>query len=47
MSEQRVGPSRHVKIARGGRLVLPAAFRKSLGVSVGEIVVIELNDREL
>ena len=40
-------PSRHVKIAPGGRVVLPAEFRKALGVSVGDSVVIELRDGEL
>jgi AbrB family looped-hinge helix DNA binding protein len=39
--------SRHVKIAPGGRVVLPAEFRKALGVSVGDSVVIELRDGEL
>jgi AbrB family looped-hinge helix DNA binding protein len=39
--------SRHVKIAPGGRVVLPAEFRKTLGVSVGDSVVIELEDGEL
>jgi AbrB family looped-hinge helix DNA binding protein len=40
-------PSRHVKIAPGGRVVLPAEFREALGVSVGDSVVIELKDGEL
>ena len=39
-------PSRHVRIAPGGRVVLPAEFRKALGVSVGDSVVIELRDGE-
>jgi len=33
-------PVRHVKIAPGGRVVLPAEFRKALEVSVGDSVVI-------
>ena len=36
--------SRHVKIASGGRVALPAEFRKALGLSVGDSVVIELKD---
>ncbi|HSA80492.1 MAG TPA: AbrB/MazE/SpoVT family DNA-binding domain-containing protein [Geminicoccaceae bacterium] len=39
--------SRHVKIAPGGRVVLPAEFRRALGVGVGDSVVIELRDGEL
>ena len=39
--------SRHVKIAPGGRVVIPAEFRKALGVEVGDAVVIELRDGEL
>jgi bifunctional DNA-binding transcriptional regulator/antitoxin component of YhaV-PrlF toxin-antitoxin module len=39
--------SRHVKIAPGGRVVLPAEFRNALGVSVGDSAVIELRDGEL
>jgi AbrB family looped-hinge helix DNA binding protein len=35
------------EIAPGGRVVLPAEFRKALGVSVGDSVVIELRDGEL
>jgi uncharacterized protein (DUF433 family) len=32
----------HVRIAPGGRVVIPAEFRKTLGVDVGDSVVIEL-----
>jgi AbrB family looped-hinge helix DNA binding protein len=39
--------SRHVRIAPGGRLVIPAEFRKALGVEVGDAMVIELKDGEL
>jgi len=39
--------SRRVRIAPGGRVVIPAAFRKALGVEVGDSVVIELKDDEL
>ncbi len=39
--------SRHVKIAQGGRVVIPMEFRKALGVSMGDDVVIELKEGEL
>lgn len=39
--------SRHVRIAPGGRIVIPAEFRKALGVRVGDHVVIDLKDNEL
>jgi AbrB family looped-hinge helix DNA binding protein len=39
--------SRHVRIAPGGRVVIPAEFRKALGVGVGDDMVIELKDDEL
>ena len=44
---QRAMSSRHVKIAPGGRVVIPAEFRKALGVEVGDAMVIELKDGEL
>lgn len=40
-------PSRHVRIAPGGRVVIPAEFRKALGVGVGDDMVIELAGDEL
>jgi AbrB family looped-hinge helix DNA binding protein len=40
-------PSRHVRIAAGGRVVIPAEYRKALGVEVGDHVVIELKGDEL
>ena len=39
--------ARHVRIAPGGRVVIPADFRKALGLAVGDDVVIELADGEL
>jgi AbrB family looped-hinge helix DNA binding protein len=39
--------SRHVRIAPGGRVVIPADFRKALGVDVGDDLVVELVDGEL
>jgi AbrB family looped-hinge helix DNA binding protein len=39
--------ARHVRIAPGGRVVIPAEFRKALGVEIGDDVVIELTNGEL
>ena len=40
-------PSRHVRIAPGGRVVIPAEFRKALGVEIGDDMVMELTNGEL
>jgi AbrB family looped-hinge helix DNA binding protein len=40
-------PGRRVRIAPGGRVVIPAAFRKALGVEIGDDMVIELTGDEL
>ena len=39
--------SRHVRIAPGGRVVIPAEFRKALGVEIGDDMVMELTNGEL
>lgn len=39
--------SRAVKIVEGGKLVIPAAFRREMDVAVGDTVVVELTDGEL
>ncbi len=36
-----------VTISEGGRIVIPAAFRKALDLSVGDVVVLELDDDTL
>ena len=36
-----------VRIAQGGRVVIPAEFRKALGVGIGDEMVIELQGEEL
>ena len=38
---------KRVTIGRGGRLVIPAEFRKGLGVRTGDQVVVDLKDGEL
>jgi antitoxin PrlF len=36
-----------VKIAEGGRIVIPAEYRQALGVQVGDEVILRLEDGEL
>ncbi|MBP1807455.1 AbrB/MazE/SpoVT family DNA-binding domain-containing protein [Rubellimicrobium aerolatum] len=40
-------PSQRVKIVEGGKLVIPAAFRREMGIAAGDTVVVELDDGEL
>ena len=35
------------RVTAGGRVVLPARFRESLGLQIGDEVIIELGDGEL
>lgn len=35
------------KIIEGGRVILPAAFRKSMGLAKGDTVLIELHGEEV
>ena len=37
-------PSQAVKIIDGGKLIIPAAFRRKLGIEVGDTVIIELDE---
>lgn len=39
--------SRAVKIADGGKLVIPASVRRELGMSVGDTVILDVADGEL
>lgn len=39
--------SRSTKIVDGGKLVIPASFRRELGLQVGDTVVMELENGEL
>ena len=39
--------SQSVKVIEGGKLVIPARFRRELGIGVGDTVVIELADDAL
>jgi AbrB family looped-hinge helix DNA binding protein len=38
---------KHAKITEGGRVVIPAALRKELGLEIGDDVILELDDDEL
>lgn len=40
-------PAAKGKIVEGGRVILPAAFRKSMGLSKGDTVLIELHGEEV
>lgn len=39
--------SRAVKIVEGGKLIIPAAFRREMAIGIGDTVVVELIDGEL
>ncbi len=35
------------KVAEGGRIVIPAEYRKTLGIEIGDNVVLQLEDGEV
>lgn len=37
----------HAKMTEGGRIVIPAEYRKALGLKVGDKVVLRLEDGEV
>lgn len=37
----------HAKISEGGRLIIPAAYRKALNLHVGDELIIRLEDGEI
>ena len=41
--------SNHVatRVASGGRIVIPAAYRKALGIKAGDDVILRLEDQEI
>ncbi len=39
--------SQSVKVIEGGKLVIPARFRRELGIGVGDTLVVELADGAL
>lgn len=40
-------PSQRVKVVEGGKLVIPATFRREMGIVPGDTVIVELDDGEL
>lgn len=36
-----------VRITEGGRIVIPAEFRRALGISVGDELLVQIEDGEL
>ena len=36
-----------IRVGQSGRIVIPAAFRRALGIAVGDQVVVRLQDGEL
>lgn len=39
--------SQRVKVVEGGKLVIPAAFRREMGIAPGDTVIVELDEGEL
>lgn len=39
--------AQRVKIVDGGKLVIPAAMRRNLGISTGDTVLVDVHDGEL
>ena len=35
------------RVAAGGRIVIPAAYRKALGIKAGDDVILRLEDQEI
>jgi len=40
-------PTQKIQITEGGRIVIPAEYRKALGLQVGDEVMLTLDDGEL
>ena len=40
-------PSQRAKIVEGGKLVIPATFRREMGIAPGDTVIVELDEGEL
>lgn len=39
--------SQRVKVVEGGKLVIPASFRREMGIAPGDTVIVELDHGEL
>jgi len=40
-------PSQSVKLVEGGKLVIPASFRREMGIKPGDTLIVELTEGEL
>jgi AbrB family looped-hinge helix DNA binding protein len=45
--ERDMGEETRVRVNENGRVVIPAAFRKALGIETGDEVVLSIQDDEL
>ncbi len=45
--ERDMGAETRTRVNENGRVVIPAAFRKALGIEVGDEVVLRIQDDEL
>jgi AbrB family looped-hinge helix DNA binding protein len=45
--ERDMGEETRVRVNENGRVVIPAAFRKALGIEAGDEVVLSIQDDEL
>lgn len=39
--------SQRVKLVEGGKLVIPAAFRREMGIKPGDTLIVEMDEGEL
>ncbi|MBI3793244.1 MAG: AbrB/MazE/SpoVT family DNA-binding domain-containing protein [Nitrospinae bacterium] len=42
-----MGTTNRTKVSRGGRVVIPAKYRKALGIAIGDNVVLRMEKGEL
>ncbi len=47
MQEMNLGNEIRLRLDKGGRVVIPASFRKALGINVGDEVVMRIEGDEL
>lgn len=47
MDDVTVGTETRLRVNENGRVVIPASFRKALGINVGDEVVLRIEDDEL
>lgn len=47
MYTEKCQPEARVRMNENGRVVIPASFRKALGISPGDEIILQLEDEEL